>query len=61
MTLVVKKPPAIADVRDASSIPGSRISLGGEHGYSLQYSCPENPMDRGAWKVMDHGVAKSRA
>ena len=50
MMLVVKNPPANAgDVRDAGSIPGSgRFPLGG-HGNPLQYSCLENPMDRGAW------------
>ena len=36
------------DVRDASSIPGSGRFSGGGHGNSLQYSCLENPMDRGA-------------
>ena len=30
-------------------IPSLRISPGGGNGYPLQYSCPENPMDRGAW------------
>ena len=46
---VVKNPPANAgDIRDASSTPGSGRSLGGGHGNSLQYSCLENPMDRGA-------------
>ena len=37
------------DVIDASSIPGSGRSPGGEHGNPLLYSCLENPMDRGAW------------
>ena len=32
---------------------------GGGHGNPLQYSCLENPMDRGAWRAMIHGVAKS--
>ena len=51
VTLVVKKPPASAeDVRDVGSIPGSGRSPGGEHGNPLQYSCLENPMDRGAWR-----------
>ena len=48
--LVVKNPPANAgDVRDASLIPGSGRSPGGGHGNPLQFSCLENPMDRGAW------------
>ena len=37
------------DVRDAGSIPGSGQSPGGGHNTTLQYSCLENPMDRGAW------------
>ena len=50
MELVVKNPPANAgDVRDAGSILGSGRSPGGGHGHPLQYSCLENPMDRGAW------------
>ena len=50
MALVVKNPPANAgDIGDMSSIPGSGRSPGGVHGNSLQYSCLENPMDRGAW------------
>ena len=36
------------DVRDTGSIPESGRSLGGGHGNPLQYSCLENPMDRGA-------------
>ena len=50
VVLVVKNPPANArDIRDTISIPGSGRSPGGEHGDLLQYSCLENPMDRGAW------------
>ena len=37
------------DIRDAGSIPGLGRSPGGGHGNPLQYSCLENPMDRGAW------------
>ena len=33
---------------------------GGGHGHLLQYSCLENPMDRGAWQATLHGVSKSR-
>ena len=36
-----------------------RRSPGGGHGNSLQYSCLENPIDRGAWRAPVHGVAKS--
>ena len=59
--LVVKNPAANAgDVRDAGSIPGLRRSLGGGHGHPLQYSCLENPMDRGAWRATVHGVTRSQ-
>ena len=44
---------------DMGSIPGSGRSPGAGHGNSLQYSCLENPMDRGAWQAMVHRVAKS--
>ena len=55
--LVVKIPPANAgDIRDVGSIPGSGRSPGGGHGSPLQYSCLENPMDRGAWRATVHGV-----
>ena len=48
MAVVVKNPPANAgDTRDASSIPGWGRSPGGGHGNPFQYSCPENPKDRG--------------
>ena len=61
VVLVVKNPPADAgDVGDAGLIPGSGRSSGGECGNPLQYSCLENPMDRGAWQATVHGVAKSR-
>ena len=47
------------DVRDASSIPGSGRSPGGGHGNPLQYSCLENPMDRGAWRATVRGITES--
>ena len=48
---MVKNPPANAgDMRDAGSIPGLGKFPGGGHGNPLQYSCLENPMDRGAWQ-----------
>jgi len=47
---VVKNQPANAgDIRDVGLIPGLGRSSGGEHGNPLQYSCLENPTDRGAW------------
>ena len=61
VALVVKNPPDSAeDIREAGSIPGSGRSPGGGHGNPLQYSCPENPTDRGAWRAIVHGVTKSR-
>ena len=61
VALVVKKPPAnVGDERDMGSIPGSGRSPGGGHGDPLQYSCLENPVDRGAWWATVHGVAKSQ-
>ena len=58
---MVKNLPANArNAREVGSIPGSGRSPGGGHGNPLQYSCLENPMDRGAWWATVHGVAKSR-
>ena len=48
------------NVGDLGSIPGSGRSLGGGHGNPRQYSCLENPTDRGARQATVHGVAKSR-
>ena len=47
------------DTGDVGSIPGFRSSPGGRHGNPLQYSCLENPMDRGAWWATIHGVVES--
>ena len=49
------------DVRDAGSNPGSGRFPGIGNGHPLQYSCQENPMDRGAWQATVHVVAKSWA
>ena len=58
---VVKNPPANAgDTRDMGSIPGLGRAPGEGNGNPLQYSCLENPMDRGAWQVTVHGAAKSQ-
>ena len=60
VALGVKNSPAnVGDVRDVGWIPGSGRSPGGGQGNPLQYSCLENPMDRGAWWTV-HGVAKSQ-
>ena len=59
VALVVKNPSANAgDKRDSGSIPGLGRSTGGGHGNPFQYSCLENPMDRGAWWATVHRVAK---
>ena len=56
---VVKNLPANAgDTRDAGSIPGSGRSPGGGNGNPFQYSCLENPIDRGAWWATAHGVTE---
>ena len=61
MVLVVKNPPASAgDARDTDSIPGSGRSPGEGNGNPLQYTCLENPTDRGAWWATVHRVAKSQ-
>ena len=57
---MVKNLPANAeDIRDVGLIPGLGRSPGGGHDNPLQYSCLENPMDRGAWWAMVHRVSQS--
>ena len=60
--LAVKNPSANAgDIRDVGSIPGLGLShtiCTGGHCNLLQYSCLENPMDRGAWQATVHRVAE---
>ena len=59
--MVVKNLPANAeDTRDTGSIPGLGRSPGGGNGNPLQYSCLENPTDRGAWWATVCGVTNSR-
>ena len=48
------------DVRDSDLISGLGRYPGGENSNSLQYSCLENPMDRGAWQTTVHRVSKSQ-
>ena len=55
--MVKNLPENAGDIIDMGSIPGSGRSPGGEHGNPFQY-CLENPMDRGAWWAIVHGVAK---
>ena len=53
---VVKELPANeGDAKDTDLIPGLGKSPGGGHSNSLQYSCLENPMDRGAWQLQSMG------
>ena len=61
MAQVVKNLAAnVGDIRDSGSVPGWGKPRGGGHGNPLQYSCLENPMDRGAWWATVPGVVKSR-
>ena len=54
-------PPASSgDIRDLGLIPVLGRSPGSGHGNPLQYSCLENPMDRGAWQATVHRVTKSQ-
>ena len=48
-----------ANLRDPGFLSGSGRSPGGKHGNPLQYSCLENPMDKGAWRVTVHSITKS--
>ena len=48
------------DTGDVGLIPAFGRYPGGGDGNPLQYSCLENPTDRGAWRAAVHGVAKSR-
>ena len=60
---LVKNPPATEEITcnagDLGSLPGFGRSPGGRHGNPLQYSCLENPMDRGAWWAIVREVTKS--
>ena len=59
--LVIKDPPASSgDIRDMGSVPGAGRSPGGGHGNPLQYSCLENPTDRGAWQAIIHKLQRDR-
>jgi len=58
---VVKNQPAKAGGgKDMGLIPGLVKSPGGGHGNALQYSCLENPMDKGAWWAIVHRVTRSQ-
>ena len=55
---MVKNPAKEGDIRGTDSIPGSGRSPRGEDGNLLQYSCLENPLDRGAWRVTVHRLTE---
>ena len=58
--MVQNLPAKAGDVRDMGLIPGLGRSPGEGNGNPLQYSCLENSMDRGAWRVTVHGITKNR-
>ena len=59
VALVIKNSPDnVGDLRNAGLILGSGRSPGGGHGNPVQYSCLENPMDRGAWWAMVHRITE---
>ena len=60
-TLIVKDPPANAgDIGDLGTIPGLGRSPVGGNGNSLQSSCLDNPMDRGAWHTIVYETENSQ-
>ena len=61
VALLVKNPPVNAEeIRETGSIPGSGRSPGEGNGNPLQYSYLEDPIDRGAWRAIVHGVTKNQ-
>ena len=58
--MVQNLPANAGDIRDASSVPRFGRILGEGHGNTLQYSCLENPTDRGARQATVHRVTQSR-
>ena len=57
---MVKNPPAnTGDIRDPGSIPGSERFPGEGNGKPFQYSCLENPIDKGTWQAIVHRVTES--
>ena len=57
--MVTNLPAKAGDIREVGSVPGLGKCPGRGHGNPLQYSCLENPMDRGAWWATVHSVAES--
>ena len=60
MQVVKNLPVNTGDVRGTDFIPGSERPSGEGNGYPFQYSCLENPMDRGAWWATAHRVSKNQ-
>ena len=60
VALAVKPPASAGDTGDSGSFPGLGRSPEGGHGNILQYSCLENPMERGGWQALAPGVIESR-
>ena len=61
VVLVLRNPPTNAgDLRAVGSIPGSGRSSEGGHGTPLQFSCLQNPTDRGTWRALVHRVTRVR-
>ena len=58
--MVKNMPTSAGDARNVGSSPGLGRSLGEDNGNSMQYSCLENSMDRGAWQATVHGVTKNQ-
>ena len=58
--IIENQPANVGGVMDVGLIPGLGRCPGGGHGNPLQYSCLENPMDRGAWRATVHRITKSR-
>ena len=61
MQLLKNLPANAGGAKDVGSIPRSGRSSGAGHGNPLQYSCLENPMDKGAWQAAVHRATKSWA
>ena len=58
--MVKDLPDSAGGARDMGSIPGLEDPLEEEHGNPLQYACLGNPVDRGTWRAIVHGVTKSQ-
>ena len=58
--MIQNLPANTEDIRGRGSIPGSGRFSGREPGNPLQYSCLENPMDRGAWQAKAYRVSNSQ-